>query len=236
MSDNTSTDTTTTTTTTSPTTTEKKDEVSPEIKKVIERSQLIQAEIQSAQLENIKTAYELVKSLDEDKVKQIEQQFSEGVIRLDMVDDEGNTKPFTKPYVPLTTRAEEAVNKVIREVKMFKADVNNKLPLEDMQKKYPELMQDIDSLEELAPDIEVTPQLDDKGKPLRDKKGNILEDKKEKESDAFLTLIENYVTKKKAKIYFKIDDISDFPRKDIRALIFLYQYRNTYNPYYVNQT
>ncbi len=214
----------------------KKDEPSPEIKKVIEKSQLIQAEIQGAQLENIKEAYDLIKGLDEEKVKEIEGQFSKGIIQLDEIDDDGNIKKFTKPYVPLTTRAEEAVNKIIREVKMFKADVANKLPLEDMQRKYPELMQDIDSLEQLAPDIEKEIQRDDKGNPLRDKKGKIIEERKEKDSDAFLTLIDNYITKKKAKIYFKIDDISNFSRKDVRSLVYLYQYRNTYNPYFVSAT
>ncbi len=212
------------------------DEPSPEIKKIIEKSQLIQAEIQGSQLENVRAAYELIKSLDADKVKEIEKNFSEGIIQLDEIDDDGNIKPFTKPYIPLTTRAEEAVNKVIREVKNFRADITNKTPLEDLQKKYPELMMDIDSLEQIAPDIETIVQRDDKGNPIRDKKGNIIEEKKEKDSDAFLTLIENYITKKKAKIYFKIDDIGNFSRKDIRSLVYLYQYRNTYNPYFVSAT
>lgn len=214
----------------------KTDEPSPEIKKIIEKSQLIQAEIQSAQLENVKAAYEFIKNLDAEKVKEIEKQFGEGVIQLDSIDEDGNITKFTKPYVPLTTRAEEAVNKVIREVKNFRADVNNKMTLEDLQNKYPELMDGIDSLEQLAPDVEIIVQKDEKGNPMRDKKGNILEEKKEKDSDAFLTLIENYITKKKARIYFKIDDISNFSRKDIRSLVYLYQYRNTYNPYYVSPT
>ena len=207
-----------------------------ETQKVIERSQLIQAEIQGAQLDNIKQVYDFIKNIDKKKGDEIEKNFGEGIIQLDEIDEDGKRKVFTRPYVPLTTRAEEAVNKVIRELKTFKADVQNKLPLEDLQKKYPELMDGIDSLEELAPDIEKIPIKDEKGNIMRDKKGIPMEEIKEKDSEAFLTLIESYIIKKKAKIYFKIDDIGNFSRKDLRSLIFLYQYRNSYNPYYVSPT
>jgi hypothetical protein len=214
----------------------KKEVVSNETQKVLERSQFIQAEIQGSQLENIKSVYDFIKDIDKKKSDEIEKNFGEGIIQLEEIDEDGNVKPFTVAYVPLTTRAEEAVNKVIREIKTFKADIEKKLPLEDLQKKYTELMDGIESLEELAPDIEKIPMRDDKGNIMRDKKGNTMEETKTKDSEAFLTLIENYIIKKKAKIYFKINDIGNFSRKDLRSLIFLYQYRNTYNPYYVNPT
>ena len=210
--------------------------IKTETQKVIERSQLIQAEIQGAQLDNIKQVYDFIKNIDKKKGDEIEKNFGDGIIQLDEIDEDGNRKVFTRPYVALTTRAEEAVNKVIRELKTFKADVQNKLPLEDLQKKYPEIMDGVDSLEELAPDIEKIPIKDEKGNIMRDKKGVPMEEIKEKDSEAFLTLIESYIIKKKAKIYFKIDDISNFSRKDLRSLIFLYQYRNSYNPYFVSPT
>ena len=210
--------------------------LSPETQKILEKSQLLQAEIQGNQLESVKAVYDLIKKLDEEKVKEIEEQFGKGFITLQEIDEDGNTKPFTKPYIPLTTRAEEAVNKIIREVKTFRADVTAKLPLEDLQRKYPELAGDLQSLEEIAPDITTVRRTDSKGAYVRDKSGKILTDKVENDSEAFLNLIDNYVTKRKCKIYFKIDDIGNFSRKDLRALIFLYQYRNNYNPYYVSPT
>lgn len=218
------------------TTTDKPEAMKNETQKVIERSQLIQAEIQGAQLDNIKQVYDFIKNIDKKKGDEIEKNFGEGIIQLEEIDEDGNVKIFTRPYIPLTTRAEEAVNRVIRELKTFKADVQNKLPLEDLQKKYPEIMDGVDSLEELAPDVEKIQMKDDKGNLMRDKKGMVMEETKEKDSESFLNLIEAYVIKKKAKIYFKIDDISSFSRKDLRSLIFLYQYRNSYNPYYVSPT
>jgi hypothetical protein len=225
------------TTTTTATPKKKDDEnVSPETKKIIEQSQLIQAEIQGTQLQSIKAVYDLIKGLDEKKVKAIEKQFAEGVIQLEEIDEDGNVKPFTKPYTSLTTRGEEAVNKVIREVRAFKADITSKLPLEDLQKRYPELMDGVYSLEEIAPDKVKVQKKDENGNTINDKNGNPILVTEDRDSESFLQLIDNYIVKKKAKIYFKIDDIGNFPKKDLRNLIYLYQYRNTYNPYYVNPT
>jgi hypothetical protein len=214
----------------------KDDNISPETKKIIEQSQLIQAEIQGTQLQAIKNVYDLIKGLDEKKVKEIEKQFAEGVIQINEIDEEGNVKPYTRPYTELTTRGEEAINKVIREVRVFKADVDNKLPLEDLQRKYPELMDGVTSLEEIAPDRVKVPKKDENGELVKDKNGNQVMVEENRDSEAFLMLIDNYIIKKKAKVYFKIADIGNFSKKDLRNLIYLYQYRNTYNPYYVNPT
>jgi hypothetical protein len=215
----------------------KKDEnMSPETKKIIEQSQLIQAEIQGTQLQSIKAVYDLIKGLDEKKVKEIEKQFAEGFIQINEIDEEGNVKPYTRPYTELTTRGEEAVNKIIREVRVFKADVDNNLPLEDLQRKYPELMDGVESLEEIAPDKIRVPKKNDNGEIVKDKNGNVVMTDENRDSETFLQLIDNYIVKKKAKIYFKINDIGNFSKKDLRNLIYLYQYRNTYNPYYVNPT
>jgi len=212
-----------------------------EEKKIIERAKIVQAEMQSTQIENIKSAYDLIQKIDEKTKAEIEKQFAEGLIQLEEVDEEGNVKPFITKYRPLTTRGEEAVNKMSRELRVFRADIKNNLPLEDMQKKYPELMDGIESLEEIKPDKAKVPKYatDKDGVPVKDKRGNLIqigETEEDRDSETFTSIVDNYVTKKKAKIFFGINDIGNFSRKDLRALIQLYQFRNNYNPYYVNPT
>jgi|SRR5580765_420717 hypothetical protein len=213
-----------------------KDEIPEEAKKIIEQSQVIQAQIQGAQVAKIKNIHDLIKGIDDEKVQEIEKQFKDGVIVFEVVDDNGKLTKQSVPYIPLTTRAESEINKVLRKLKAFKYDVENKIPLEELQRKYPEIATDVDSLEELAPEKTKYPVKDDAGVIQRDKKGNIIYDEKLTDSDTYITLVNNYIVDKKCEIYFKIKDISNYSRKDLRALIFLYEYRNAYNPYYISQT
>ena len=101
----------------------KKPEISPEVQKVIDKSQLIQAQIQEAQIENVKAVYDLVAKIDKKRKDEIEKQFEEGVIQLEEVDEDDNVKQWTTKYRPMTTRAEEAVNEMLRTVKVFKKDI-----------------------------------------------------------------------------------------------------------------
>lgn len=210
--------------------------IPPETQKVIEKSQLIQAEIQEGQIDALKAVYDLIKRIDEKKKNEIEKQFEEGIISLEQIDEDDNVSTWTCNYRPLTTRGEEAVNKMLRELKLFRRDIKNKLPLEDLQAKYPELTKDIESLEELEQEKVKTIQRDKDGNPLLDSNNKPITIEEDKDSDIFLNLVDTYSVKKRAKIFFKIDDISNFSKKDLRLLIYLYQYRNNYNPYYVNQT
>lgn len=213
-----------------------KDIISKETQKVIDKSQLIQAEIQEGQIDALKNVYDLIKRVDEKKKNEIEKQFEDGIIQLETINEDDEVSLWTCNYRPLTTRGEEAVNKMMREIKLFKRDVKNKIPLQDLKEKYQELTKDIDSLEELEQEKVKVPQKDKDGNLVLDENKRPIMVEEERDSEVFLNIIDTYSVRKRAKIFFKIDDISNFSKKDLRLLIYLYQYRNNFNPYYVNQT
>lgn len=154
-----------------------------------------------------KEVNELLASTTEEHFKLITDELKNDNIRLEYIDKKTKTLKVNRiPYNPISVDANRAVGKVIRKIRRFRADFSGMgkekgaLDFGELQKKYPEIIDEDMMLEDLQ------------------------------HRDTFEEMLINYLYAQKMKIYWDIDNFGDYIMNDVVMLVGLHESRNNFNP------
>ena len=150
---------------------------------------------------------EILVNVSQERLSKITDALRKNILKLERVKADGSGVVVeNKDYIPLTIGMNKKVMKVMKRVRLLREDImgigkeNGGLMVSDIQKKYPDILDEDITQDELQND------------------------------DVLNELIGNYVVAQKAKIYWGIDDIDNYVLSDIILIIGLYEQRNNFTP------
>lgn len=152
---------------------------------------------------------DMMAEISQAKFKNMTDAFKEDYILLEHVNPKTNkAEPKRIPYVPMTMGMAKKVNKVGKQIRLFKKDLlgeNNDgkmtLDIDGLRKKYPDILEDNDLDQEDIMD------------PVM--QGEI---------------VMNYIIRKKVEIYWGINDTDPYVPSDLVIMIGLFESRNNFSP------
>ena len=150
---------------------------------------------------------EILVNVSQERLSKITDALRKNILKLERVKGDGSGVVVeNKDYIPLTIGMNKKVMKVMKRARILREDImglgkdNGGLMVADIQKKYPDILDEDITQDELQND------------------------------DILNELIGNYVVAQKAKIYWGIDDIDNYVLSDIILIIGLYEQRNNFTP------
>lgn len=152
---------------------------------------------------------EMMAEISQAKFKNMTDAFKEDYILLEYVNPKTNkAEPKRISYVPMTMGMAKKVNKVGKQIRLFKKDLLGEnedgkmtLDIDGLRKKYPDILEDNDLDQEDIMD------------PVM--QGEI---------------VMNYIIRKKVEIYWGINDTDPYVPSDLVIMIGLFESRNNFNP------
>ena len=150
---------------------------------------------------------EILVNVSQERLSKITDALRKNILKLERVKPDGSGVVVeNKDYIPLTIGMNKKVMKVMKRARILREDImglgkeNGGLMVSDIQKKYPDILDEDITQDELMND------------------------------DVLNELIGNYVVAQKAKIYWGIEDIDNYVLSDIILIIGLYEQRNNFTP------
>lgn len=146
---------------------------------------------------------EILVSVSQERLDAITAGLKKGILKLEYIKD-GSVKPDNKEYVPITYGQNRKVNRIMKLARLMREDIDEvlkekpNLTVEELVKKYPEVIDQDTTMDEL-------------------RNINLINE-----------FVGNYVIAQKAKIYWGIDNIENYVLSDLVLIIGLYEQRNNF--------
>lgn len=146
---------------------------------------------------------EILVSVSQERLDAITAGLKKGILKLEYIKD-GSVKPDNKEYVPITYGQNRKVNRIMKLARLMREDIDEvlkekpNLTVEELVKKYPEVIDEDTTIDEL-------------------RNVNLINE-----------FVGNYVIAQKAKIYWGIDNIENYVLSDLVLIIGLYEQRNNF--------
>ncbi len=146
---------------------------------------------------------EILVNVSQERLDAITAGLKKGILKLEFIKD-GSVKPDNREYVPITYGQNRKVNRIMKLARLMREDINEvlkekpSLALEELIKKYPEVIDEDTTVDEL-------------------RNINLINE-----------FVGNYVIAQKAKIYWGIDNIENYVLSDLVLIIGLYEQRNNF--------